>query len=253
MKTKQTYARCLRHLLATLGLVASMIACGADASTSGTAKKKPEAKEVVPNAAVPASLFAEWFAVGSGCRATREAAGDVVFEPIGIEAGKPNAIRGRFLMKDYKLSSPPSNPATSIAFARECNVRIKVKPPAGKRVKGVNATATWSFAKDAPVRLQLQNTLYMDTTLVGAVFDDVPVGEAVPAREKDVALANGRFVNVPEQPPLEKPYECGADLVFGSDFTIIAHRKEKSDKAEVKLGGPTKGINFAVELEDCTK
>lgn len=259
MKTKQTRSPRFGVVLALAGLVASTFACGAEASTTkGASKpaspqtaKAAHAAEAQPVASVQASLFAEWFAVGSGCRATRETAGDVEFEPLGILDGKPNAIRGRFLLKNYTLSSPPANPATSIAFARECNMRVKVLPPAGKRVRGVSAAATWKYGKDSPVRLQLQNTLYMDTTLVSAVFDEIPAGETLQGREKEVVLSNGRFINVPEQPPLQKPYECGAPVVFGTDFTIIAHRKEKADKAEVTLAGRVRGVDFSVELEDC--
>lgn len=200
------------------------------------------------------SHFDEWFAAGSGCRATHERKGDVTFEPLGLVVGAPggpSSLRGRFVMKEYTLVSPPKNPATSIAFARECNLRVKVTPPAGKRARGVSAKATWVYGKDAAVKLQLQNTLYMDTTLVGAVFDEIPTGESFSGREKEVVIANGRWVNIPEQPPATKAYDCGASVVFGSDFTIIAHRKEKSDAANVRLGGDPKGIEFAVELEDC--
>jgi hypothetical protein len=174
----------------------------------------------------------------------------VSFVPTGLAAdGK--SVRGRFTLGSYKLVSPPAEERTSIAFARECNIRVKVTPPAGKRARGVSARTTWLFSKDAPVRLQLQNTLYMDTSLVGAVFDEIAAGEKISGREKEVVLQPGRWVNVPEQPPRGKAYECGQPIVFGSDFTVIAHRAQKSDAADIRLAGEPKGLEFAVELEDC--
>ena len=207
-----------------------------------------------PATASSNQTFGEWFAAGSGCRATHKSPGNVTFTALsgsGSAAAEENIIRGKFNLKDYSLVSPPENIKTSIAFARECSLRIQVTPPANRRVKSVSARSVLVASKEGPVKLQVQNTLHMDTTMVGGWLTEFQQGEVIANRDFEVILNPGTWRGI-EQRPIEIPkYACGKMMVFGSDLTIIAHRKNKADKASVVIGGDDRSLEFAVELEDC--
>ena len=244
-------AKARRALFAGFLASASLAVAAQNTPKAGAPKEKGEGA-VVPSQVAPqvGEIFGEWFAAGSGCKATFRKPGDVKLEVQGLaEDGK--AIRGRFHLDTFKLSSPPDNPATSISFARECSLRVQVKPPAGKRVRGASAKTRVVVSKDAPVRVQLQNILSLDTQKVGGSFLEIPAGERVGNRDYDLVLGKGRWEGMPEQVQTAPPYECGAMAVFGFDYTIIAHRKEKSDSALIRVGGGPRTLDFAVELEDC--
>jgi hypothetical protein len=208
------------------------------------AKSKPTPKIKNP------PTFGEWFAVGSGCKATHKSPGNVKF--VGNEYEGQNAITGRFELTGYKLSSPPENPKTSISFARECNLRVQVQPPQGKKIVSVSSKAMFVASKETNVKLNLQNTLYMDTRMVGAFQAELPKGEQVGNRDFEVVLSRGLWKGLadPQGAPAAE-YGCGQPMVFGSDFTAITHRQDAKDTASVTLAGASKSLEFSVELEDC--
>jgi hypothetical protein len=194
----------------------------------------------------------DWFAVGSGCKSTHKKLGNVEFA--GFKTSEKGSLIGTFLLKDYRLSSPPTEEKTSLAFARECNVRVQVTPPKNKRVRTVSARTEWEVSKDAPVKVQLQNTLYIDSMRIGASYVEVPAGEKVGHRNYEIRLAENVFQGIAAEAPVERaPLGCGQMTVVGSDYTVIAHRKQKSDAALVRLKGETKDrvLEIALELEDC--
>ena len=216
----------------------------------GTVGSVAAAESTTPSQKV-SSAFGEWFAVGSGCRATHKAPGNVSFQGQTFE--KENTIRGRFELTGYKLSSPPEDPKTSITFARECNLRVQIQTPPGKRIVGVSSRSVVVVSKDANTKVSLQNTLYMDTRMVGAFQTEFPKGEKVGNRDFEITLNKGLWQGVPAQSdaaPVE--YACGQAMVFGSDFTAIAHRSDPKDAALVQLGGAARSAEFAIELADCT-
>jgi hypothetical protein len=204
----------------------------------------------IKNVSLAAPIFGEWFAVGSGCKATHKVPGNVQFKGDEYTAGK--VITGKFELLGYKLSSPPENPKTSLAFARECNLRVKIQPPKHKKIVSVSSKTTVVASKDAALKLSLQNTLYMDTHMVGAYQNEIKSGEKVGNREFEVILSKGVWqgLAIPENAS-NIDYACGQAMVFGSDFTAIAHRKSQNDEALVQLKGSERQLDFSIELEDC--
>jgi hypothetical protein len=222
--------------------IAAGTALGSNAPT-------PKSKSLSPKSESTNTLFGEWFAVGSGCKATHKKPGNVSFLGGNLEG---NLIQGAFSLEGYKLVSPPIDPKTSLSFARECNVRIQITPPQNKRIVSVGTKASYLASKDSALKLDLQNTLYMDTNMVGAFYKQIPAGEKFGNRDFEVQLSNGVWNGMP--PPEGVPsrqYTCGQMMVLGSDFTTIAHRKNKDDSANISLTPTQKQLEFRVELADC--
>jgi hypothetical protein len=92
----------------------------------------------------------------------------------------------------------------------------------------------------------------MDTHMVGAYQNEIKSGEKVGNREFEVILSKGVWqgLAIPENAS-NIDYACGQAMVFGSDFTAIAHRKSQNDEALVQLKGSERQLDFSIELEDC--
>jgi hypothetical protein len=201
--------------------------------------------------AEPPLSLKDWTAAGSGCRSQMNKPGDVELQSVRINSNSGNQlVVVKFRLPKYKLHSPPENPSTSLTFARECALRIAAKPIGPMRIKSIAARTPVIYSKDADVGLKLQYLLRLDGEIVAQALKEIEAGKAIHHME-EVIVVNGK----PSDESLEmrkmNPTSCGSAQMIGFDYTFIAARKNRPDRASVQLS-EDKQLEFALELERCT-
>lgn len=173
--------------------------------------------------------------------------GNVSFSLKAPGYSPPNRSQMRFVMEKFKLESPvpKEQGRTNLEFARDCAIRIAIKPPKGKRVRYVEAQTGFEFSKpqNSEMAAFAQLTLGLDT--LSNVQMDFKKDELITRIEKPLRLAPGRFVEngMPET-------KCGQSKLLGLDLLFYVKRPDDSAKINMGLTGE-KAVDVVVELVDC--
>lgn len=218
-----------------VAIVASLSACGSEASAQNTAEGS-----VVIN-------VKDWTAAGSGCRARQATGGDVAYQgtsPVPASASQLSIMK--FALPNYGLTSPPENPATSLTFARECALRIVAVPQKNFRIKSVAAKTPVQYSKAAQTKLKMQYMLRLDGEIIAHKLTEVDDEVAFRERE-DISILAGERAATEQAAALDT---CGTPQMIGFDYTFIAARTAAADSATITLSND-KSLELAVELEPC--
>lgn len=232
---RKTHQR-LRTLLLASGVVLSLVACGTEAQ----AQTNEEGSSIVIN-------IKDWTAAGSGCRARMNKGGDVTFEEMRPHSSASSKLMVlKFKLPSYQLSSPPTNPATSMTFARECAIRVVADPLGQYRIKSIAARTPITFSKDEKTTLKMQYILKLDGDIVAHSLSEVDEERSIRNQEDRVVLSG----QATQEAALISNQSCGAPQMLGFDYTFIAARSQSSDAALIKLADDRQ-LELAVEVEPC--
>lgn len=211
----------------------------------------PKRAEASTGQETAALTVKDWTAAGSGCRANMKKGGDVEFiDARPDSASGSNVLILRFRFNNYKLSSPPENPNTSITFARECALRVVALPKGKMRVKSIAARTPVTYSKDADVGLKMQYMLRLDGEIVSQSLKEIDAGQEIRNAE-DLIVLTGKPSDDALQMAKMNPQSCGSSHMLGFDYTFIAARKNRGDKALVRPANE-RLLEIAVELENCS-
>ncbi len=188
----------------------------------------------------------DWFALGSGCRAKSDLAGNVRMEGVPSEVGSSDRYKAKFIFKDFALNG--ESVASSVEkFGRECAVRLNINPPPGKRIVGIRAQTKISSTKDSGPTLDILSELKLGATSIGKIQQKLDGSARVALREEAVYLEAGQGVG--EQLP---QLGCGEAKIIGFDYSWIATRsKEQKGSMHVELG-KEKSLIIEAILASCT-
>jgi len=189
-------------------------------------------------------VFAEWIALGSGCHAKSNEAGDVSMERIANTGAKNDVYVVRFHLDQYQLTSAGRPPNEPLNFAKECAIRVQVLPPPGKRIRSLYANTSVVSVKSAGTKLTLAGTLKIGAQTLGQKIVIRQAGTASAAEEA--------FVLFPGAEPDEvfPALSCEENKLAGFDFTWIAERHDNTDAIFVEVAAD-KVLDMVAELEDC--
>jgi hypothetical protein len=187
----------------------------------------------------PQAPFGEWTALGSGCRGG-SGGGDVVAEV--LPGGSASSWRVRFHLDSFHLSTDERAPDAPLTFARECGMRIVLKPPRGQRVALVAAETRLAARKSDGAKLTLAAGLRVGPTSVAerSVTYDAPGDRS---EDERITLAPG----VPEPMPT---LACGESRIAALDLTWIVTRTAASQSAHVATVGE-RTADVIVRFEPC--
>jgi hypothetical protein len=219
-----------------------LLLAGATKSASATAASTEEVA-ARPGAELP--VLNTWFALGSGCRARSDAAGDVAMERLPQDPNRPNVYRVRFHLDSYQAASDALGANPPVKFARECAVRVNINPPAGMKLVDVHAATDVVEDKGAGVKLTVRNELKLGNATLGAADFVYDQGRALFHHDDAIALKPG--LNGAPMPTLK----CAEPKIIGYDYTFLAERPTAADEVHVQLSG-AKTLDIEAELAPCS-
>lgn len=228
-----------------------------------------------------ASLVEKWMAVGSGCQATSDKAGDVKFVGVDVSKSKEDVNRNDALKGSPKLASlkfdlsqfslrplvkkdaaqreandPAStsserNAGTSatearlVNYARECAIRVVVAPPPGTKIRSVNAKAVAEVTKDRHSKMLLQGSLKVGASTVAKAVHQF-------GSDQEFRFRSEVLEAVPGSHPDDEvaPIACNEKKVVGFDLTFLTNKENASAVAEARLAANSL-VTLDLELEDC--
>lgn len=203
------------------------------------------------------NVYHEWFALGSGCRAKHDIAGDVTQEFLPASGVYPGYQRIRFHLPKMKLNAD-AQVAVNRNFGRECAIRLKVVPAPEKKISDVIAETSLTVTKPMDVKLTLASQLKIGQAVLDERKETLEEQVAPDTTTRNVVLGNP--VVVPKEPHLtagilqEQAFaslKCGEPKIVGVDLTWIAETKlNKPRELSVSLGeGRT--VDIFVKTEKC--
>ena len=209
------------------------------ASHAGSGAQEPDPK------GANESIFAEWVALGSGCRGQSDGTGNVTAERFIEQEGGKTVYGMRYHLDQYRLTSEGRGPDAPANFARECNIRLQIGPPPGKRIARVLGRTQVVSSKSEGTKLTLLGELIVGGAVVGR---EVVVLEAGATHGDEVRVFDLVSGAKPEEtlPALE----CAEKTLFGFSYTWLAERQQTSDGVQVTLSGD-RILELRAELADC--
>lgn len=204
---------------------------------------QPTAKPQVAKGGGEASALRipEWFAAGSGCRASHAEPGDVRMEFVGQDPKDPDTYVIRFHLDSYQLDG--KKPVrVNATFARECAMRIAAYLPEKKRVKAIQGLAAAIVDKDSVVKVRVASQFHLGPSVVAEQIDFHEPGKPLKGfvHKIDVKAA------APQLPP----QKCGAPKVVGFDLSFSNWRDTLQPEVRVAMAGD-KIAEMRLTLEDC--
>ena len=193
--------------------------------------------------AVTKPVLNDWFALGSGCRAKSDLAGNVRMESLPGESS--DNYRVRFSFSDFALNTDKVDPSQK-KFGRECAIRLNINPPPGKKIVKIRAKTKVSATKESGPALDMLSELKLGTTSLGVSQRKAEQGERFSMRDEAVDLAAGVGAN--EQLP---QLGCGEPKIIGFDYSWIVTR-EKSQRGGLRVDlGRDKQLIIEATLANC--
>lgn len=188
-----------------------------------------------------------WFALGSGCKASSEVAGDVEFRTTELLTNK--SYKGVFRLTRFSLDVESKQPIPQgrSTEAKECALRLNINPPKNKRIKFVTASTSLSQTKSNGNQLTSLFELKIGTeTLARKVLQSYE-NENFSRKLTQIQLIPGRDDG--EQFP---KLECGQGKILAVNLTFLTKRTDAKESVFVTLDGQKK-VEVIVDLEDCKK
>jgi len=213
-----------------LTLFAALVFSGAAAAT--------EQKEVLNN----------WFALGSGCRARHDLAGDVKLEKFQEKKDDSEVYGAKIYFEKFQLSSDTPSLRSPLLYGKECSVRININPPPGKRLKRLIAVSNVAASKNADSDLLLNGELKLGTLSLGNERLEYEKARVLDREVSPIFIDTqlAKLKGTEEMPVLG----CGEAKIIGFDFTFVSQRETEQSKfkAELADGNP---LEIRAELENC--
>ena len=188
----------------------------------------------------------DWFALGSGCRAKSDLAGNVSMEGVSMDAGTSDRYKAKFIFKDFALRGDSVDPSVE-KFGRECAIRLNINPPPGKRIVGIRAQTRISSSKESGPTLDILSELKLGATSLGKIQQKLDGSARVAAREDSVFLEAGQGVG--ETLP---QLGCGEAKIIGFDYSWIATRSQKQKGSMNVELGKEKSLVIEAILASCS-
>jgi hypothetical protein len=151
-------------------------------------------------------VIKEWFAFGSGCKASSKAGNT----NLKIQRGTASSIKAQLGLDDFVLSVPAGG-----SGVRECAVRLTVEPQLGYRIKDLGVKAQIQAKKIDSVQLRSRVLLLLGERLLARQEWNIPPMEFARHRNQDLYLVPGSQADMtmPQTP-------CGKAQIVGLDFTF---------------------------------
>ena len=191
------------------------------------------------------AVLNDWFALGSGCRARSDLAGNVEMKLQSGRADATSVHAARFFFKDFKLAD--SNTSTGLRqFGRECAVRLNINPPPGKKILALHAQTKFAIKKGPGYALDLLSELKLGPVSLGHDRQNFLVSEVQDYRSHSVSLSAGKgaLTGLPQ-------LGCGEPKIIGFDYSwIVSERQPGKQTLPVELLDDSSLLIEAV-LGDC--
>ena len=188
----------------------------------------------------------DWFALGSGCRARSDLAGNVTMEEAPAFGGDSEKYKAKFLFKGLSLDGAKADHA-SVRFGRECAIRLNINPPLGKKIHAIRAYSKLLVEKPSGLVLDLLSELKLGATSLGREQYRLSNEEKWKSRELAVKLsgASGSKESFPQ-------LGCSEPKIIGFDYSWIATGvvKGKNTPFSVELAGD-RSLVIEADLVDC--
>ena len=215
-------------------------------SWAATAQVPPSKNQTPPSS----SPFTEWLALGSGCRAKHNLAGDVLRRHSPPSAS-PFSHVILFELPHYAMTtSVPRGTATPqerppLAFAKECALRITLEPGAHRRIKNVSAQTTLTLSKPAGTLAAALVELKLGAQSLSSKLFSFSKEDIFVRRQEEIVLFPGKG-STETMPNLG----CGEAKILGIDYSFQSQRSRSEDEVHMSLGGD-KTLKVTVDTEAC--
>jgi len=231
-------------LILTVGLMVVQFA-SKPGSVSNAAPAEQE-----PNPSQPlsgrTSIFSDWVALGSGCRAKPGEAGDVTMESKVSQGDGSETFAMTFQLDQFHLARNEEPSAPPLAFARECSIRIRFGPPQGKRIQRISARTEVVSNKSRAGKLTLLSQLSLGAVTVAREVVVHEPGRAHQGLEHTFDLSPTAETEV-----ALRAVSCSEGKIIGFDYTWLAEPETATDDVSVRLSGD-RILVVDVELASCS-
>ena len=188
----------------------------------------------------------DWFALGSGCRAKHDLAGNVTAD--ARASSSPNQYGMVYTLKDFSFNETHGKPGQS-KFARECSIRLNINPPPGMIIKTLKARTSFDIAKKSSVALNLYTELKLGSTSLGTFRKEYQSKELVSSEKLDLNLLNDNLPLI-----IEPKLNCGDPKIIALDISWMGEKDDKLSKPgetfNVTLGQNSQ-VSIEATLEPC--
>lgn len=191
------------------------------------------------------AVLNDWFALGSGCRARSDLAGNVEMKLLSDRAHSKGIHAARFFFKNFKLAD--NNTSAGLKqFGRECAVRLNINPPPGKKILSLQAQTKFAIKKSQGYALDLLSELKLGPVSLGRDNQKFFVSDVQDYRTHSVSLSAGKGM------PTSLPQlGCGEPKIIGFDYSwIVSERQPGTQTSPVELLDDNSLLIEAV-LGDC--
>jgi hypothetical protein len=201
-----------------------------------------------PPRADSSSVFGEWLALGSGCRARSSEPGNVTMERLAFRRGDLAVQRARFHIDGLRLTGADRPADRLLSFARECAIRVQIGPPPGQRLVDVTARTRVISSKSEGLKLTLSAALRLGAARIAHQLVEYEAAESHQNQED-------RFKLSPTENP-DDPFpslSCAAPKLIGFDYTWIAEPTGSGSGGDVsvELAGDAEVVDVDATLAAC--
>jgi len=192
---------CIRDFFRAVWVVMASLAVA-----RGQAAQKGPAAEAKTSAPGLAFLVKEWFAFGSGCKASSKSGS----RNLTIQNHPGDSLKAELALADFVLKI-----AAGGSGVRECAVRLTVETQPGYRIKDIGVKAHIQAKKVDTVQFRSRVLLLVGDRLIARREWDIAPLEFARYRNQGLFLAPGvqSELSLPQLP-------CGKAQIVGLDFTF---------------------------------
>lgn len=192
------------------------------------------------------AVLNDWFALGSGCRARSDLAGNVDVKMRSDLGPSTGIYAAKFFFKNFKLAE--SNLSRDLRqFGRECAIRLNINPPPGKKILALRAQTKFAIRKSQGYALDLLSELKLGPVSLGLDRQKFLVSDVQEYRPHLVSLSAGQ--DLPAGLP---QLGCGEPKIIGFDYSwIVSDKQAGKQTLSVELTDDSSLLIEAV-LGDCS-
>jgi hypothetical protein len=192
------------------------------------------------------AVLNDWFALGSGCRARSDLAGNVEVKMRSDRGPSTEIYVARFFFKNFNLEE--SNISRDLRqFGRECAIRLNINPPPGKKILALHAQTKFVIRKSQGYALDLLSELKLGPVSLGIDRQKFLVSDVQDYRPHAISLSAGQGLatGLPQ-------LGCGEPKIIGFDYSwIVSDKQAGKQTLPVELADDNSLLIEAV-LGDCS-
>ncbi|MBP6217224.1 MAG: hypothetical protein KA436_01405 [Oligoflexales bacterium] len=193
----------------------------------------------------------KWIAAGSGCSEYKEDK-EGHFQGIRLasrelDAANPMIHKFTFSMDSYMLLGNSPIHKNRASFARECSIRLALRPSPGYRIKDLTMQTELSLHKSKGVSAELHSRLMTGTGILAQWGKIYPEKENILSRKLPLLLSTDE-----KGKQILSQEACGSEKLVGADLSFLNRRKSFKNRVEVQHSG-AKELLISVEMETCPK